>query len=444
MSFKPPLVAIIGRTNVGKSTLFNKLIEKRKAITSPFPGTTRDRNQGMVTWNGKKFFLQDSGGLDINLKGDLEKKIQHQAELAIKKADLVLLVIDGQQGVVKIDREIARKLRKIAKPKILVVNKIDNFKTRNQLEADFYQLGLGKPEIVSALSGSGTGNLLEEILKKLTHLPSLIKEPDARLAIVGKTNVGKSSFVNALLGEERIIVSTEPHTTRDPQDIEIQYNKKRIVLIDTAGLRRKKPEKGEKNTGWIEEISAKKSLDALKICDVALLMLDATSQITFQDKHIAHEILKANCAIVVVLNKWDLIQNKTEKTLKQYLLYAHSHFPFLLWAPYIFISATQKIRLKNTIDFALEMKKNWEREIEPQKLKEFIENFNSFLKNKIKKKTKLSTLKSIYQVGTRPPKFSVALDSRITLPSGLINTLSNALRVEFNLWGTPIIIKQKF
>jgi len=206
MSKKNPIVAIIGRTNVGKSSLFNRLVERRKAIISDLPATTRDRNYSTVYWKGEKFTIIDSGGLDIKKGEAIEEDIRKQAEIAAQEADLILLLTDGKKTVTPKDKEIARWLKKIKQPKILVVNKVDNLKIRNRLESDFFKLGLGKPFLISALNGSGSGDLLDEIADKLPKFSSADKEPDLRIAVVGKTNVGKSSFVNALLGEERVIV----------------------------------------------------------------------------------------------------------------------------------------------------------------------------------------------------------------------------------------------
>ncbi|PIY95443.1 MAG: ribosome biogenesis GTPase Der [Candidatus Kerfeldbacteria bacterium CG_4_10_14_0_8_um_filter_42_10] len=441
MSKKNPIVAIIGRTNVGKSSLFNRLVERRKAIISDLPATTRDRNYSTVYWKGEKFTIIDSGGLDIKKGEAIEEDIRKQAEIAAQEADLILLLTDGKKTVTPKDKEIARWLKKIKQPKILVVNKVDNLKIRNRLESDFFKLGLGKPFLISALNGSGSGDLLDEIADKLPKFSSADKEPDLRIAVVGKTNVGKSSFVNALLGEERVIVSPIPHTTRDPQEIEFRYKGKTIILIDTAGLRRKNPEKGKSDTKEIEKESARKSLGALKNADVALLMLDATDQISFQDKHIANEIIEAKTGIVVVINKWDLIQNKSPKTLKQYLLYVHSHFPFLLWVPYVFVSATKKIRLKDTLDFALKMKQNRERTVDSAELQSFLDFFNESLPKGMKNK-ETPPFESINQIGTTPPQFDVATAAKTEIPNAIMDILKNSLREEFNLWGTPLIIKQ--
>ncbi|MFH1535217.1 MAG: ribosome biogenesis GTPase Der, partial [Patescibacteria group bacterium] len=308
MTKKLPQVALIGRTNVGKSTLFNTLLEKRKAITSPMPATTRDRNFGICEWKARKINLVDSGGVNT-IKGDeIEESILEQAKIAVNEADCIIFVVDGLQSITKQDREIAKWLKKSKVPIILAVNKIDNPKRRAETGSEYYKLGIKETINVSAINGSGTGDLLDAITEKVPEKSTEYKEPDLRLAIVGKTNVGKSSYVNALLGESRVIVSAKPHTTRDPQDIEIQYNKKRIVLVDTAGLRRKKPRKGQTETKSIENESARKSLLAIKHADIVLLMLDITEEISFQDKHIASEVIEAKTGIVVVLNKWDLIK----------------------------------------------------------------------------------------------------------------------------------------
>ncbi|MBU2229116.1 ribosome biogenesis GTPase Der [Patescibacteria group bacterium] len=443
MTKKLPQVALIGRTNVGKSTLFNTLLEKRKAITSPMPATTRDRNFGICEWKARKINLVDSGGVNT-IKGDeIEESILEQAKIAVNEADCIIFVVDGLQSITKQDREIAKWLKKSKVPIILAVNKIDNPKRRAETGSEYYKLGIKETINVSAINGSGTGDLLDAITEKVPEKSTEYKEPDLRLAIVGKTNVGKSSYVNALLGESRVIVSAKPHTTRDPQDIEIQYNKKRIVLVDTAGLRRKKPRKGQTETKSIENESARKSLLAIKHADIVLLMLDITEEISFQDKHIASEVIEAKTGIVVVLNKWDLIKNKSDKTLKEYLLYVHTYFPFLLWAPYVFISAKDKIRLKNPIDFALKMKENREKEIDPEKLMEFIKEFTLQINSKQRKDTKPFKMTSLIQEDINPPTFLLRVNTKVPLPKAVTNTLKKALRERFDIWGTPIIMKIK-
>ena len=443
MAKKLPQVALIGKTNVGKSTLFNTLLEKRKAITSPLPATTRDRNFGIYEWKGRKVTLVDSGGVNTIKGEEIEESILKQAKIAVREADCVVFVVDGLKGISIQDREIAKWLKKSKTPVILAVNKIDNPKRKAETGSEFYKLGIKETICISAINGSGTGDLLDLITEKVPEKATEFKEPDLRLAIVGKTNVGKSSYVNALFGENRVIVSSKPHTTRDPQDIEIQYDKKRIVLVDTAGLRRKKPKKKESETKSIEIESARRALLAIKNADVVLLMLDITEEISFQDKHIASEVLKANTGIVVVLNKWDLISNKSDKTLKEYLLYVHTHFPFLLWAPYVFISAKEKIRLKNPIDFALKMKKNREKEVNAEKLMEFIKEFTVYVNSKQNKETKPFKITSLMQEDINPPTFILRVGGKTPLPKAVINTLKKALREQFNIWGTPIIIKLK-
>ncbi|MFA6525240.1 MAG: ribosome biogenesis GTPase Der [Patescibacteria group bacterium] len=443
MSKKLPQVALIGRTNVGKSTLFNTLLERRKAITSSIPATTRDRNFGVCKWQGRKITLVDSGGVDTIKGEEIEESIKEQAEIAVKEADCIVFVVDGQQGLVKQDKEIARWLKKYKIPIILAVNKIDNPKRKADAISDFYRLGIKDIVFLSSINGSGTGDLLDAITAKVPEKSTETKEPDLRLAIVGKTNVGKSSYVNALLGENRVIVSAKPHTTRDPQDIEIQYNKKRIVLVDTAGLRRNKIKKGESGVRKIEAESARKSLLAIKHADVVLLMLDITEEISFQDKHIASEVVNAKSGIVVVLNKWDKINDKNDKTIKDYLRYVHSYFPFLLWAPYVFISAKEKIRLKNPVDLALKMKENREKVVKPDQLLEFIKKFTIEVNSQQRKDTKPFKITSLEQEDINPPTFLLRVNSKTPLPQAVTNTLKKAIRDRFEIWGTPIIVKIK-
>ncbi len=302
-----PLVAIVGRPNVGKSTLFNRLIGQRLAIVEDLPGTTRDRLYADSEWNGRIFTLVDTGGLELGTENDFSARIVAQAQLAIEEADAIVFLVDARDGITAADSEVAELLRRSHKPVILGVNKADN-PTRRQEAVEFYALGLGEPITLSATQGTGTGDLLDAVTDALP--PADEEEPAEvaglpRLAIVGRPNVGKSSFVNAVLGHDRVIVSEIAGTTRDAIDTEVDHEGQRLILIDTAGIRRR----GRVGPG-VEKYSVLRAERAIDRCDVAVLIIDATDGVTAQDTHIAGYIHEVARGCVIVVNKWDVIRER--------------------------------------------------------------------------------------------------------------------------------------
>ncbi|HYU83152.1 MAG TPA: ribosome biogenesis GTPase Der, partial [Candidatus Polarisedimenticolia bacterium] len=300
------LVAVVGRPNVGKSTLFNRLVGDRIAIVEDEPGTTRDRLYATVEWRGREFTLVDTGGLDDGTS-EVEAGVRRQAEAAIDEADVVMFVVDAQSGILPVEHDVADRLRRSRKPVVMAANKSESWKTEAQ-SAEFYELGLGELHTVSALQGIGTGDLLDAVVAKLP--PDAEDEPDtadARIAIVGRPNVGKSSFLNRLAGEERAVVSETPGTTRDAIDTVIEREGRRIRLIDTAGIRRR----GHIDEG-IEKFALLRTVRALERADAAILITDATEGITAQDLHIAGYALEAYIGLVLAVNKWDLVARSPE------------------------------------------------------------------------------------------------------------------------------------
>lgn len=440
-----PKVAIIGRANVGKSTLFNRLIEQDKALVSSISGTTRDRNIGIVSWRGKKFELTDTGGLDIDEKipEPISQGIVKQAQQAMIDADLVLFVIDLIDGATPVDRDLAKKLIAggFKEKTIFVGNKAETAKLK-KYDSSIYRLGLGEPVAISASSGSGTGDLLDEILeklpsKKLKSGEADLAKPDIKIALLGRPNVGKSSLLNSILGEDRVIVSDIAHTTRETHDTEFSYKDKKFLIIDTAGIRRK----SRIERGTLEKRSVGKSLDALNDCDVAVLITECNKKIDAQDKKITQAILESGKSVIIVANKWDLIGDKETNTIKEYENFYRKSFPYLWWAPLIFISAKENLRTHKLLDLAIEIKAAREIKVADSQL-------DKFLKQKIKqhKPSRGKGLKNPYiyeitQSSTNPPRFIIYVNDPTVLHFSYIRFLQNNLREKFKIIGTPIQVE---
>src|SRR5260370_33990308 len=373
-----PLVAIVGRPNVGKSTFFNRMIGERVAIVEDRPGTTRDRIYGDTDWNGRDFTLIDTGGLELGTDipvgqvglngqpGDIMKRVQAQAQLAIEEADVIVFMVDARTGVTVADEELAEMLRRTNKPVILAANKADNAARR--LDAvEFYTLGLGEPITVSSIQGTGTGDLLDVIVDALPPEEERPEEEEededvVRVAIVGRPNVGKSSLLNAILGFQRSIVSDVPGTTRDAIDIEMEFEGKKVILIDTAGIRRR----GRIGPG-VEKYSVIRASRAIERCDVALLLIDASEGLAAQDTHIAGEIHEKAKGVVVVVNKWDLAQAQRRSaredrlpepdeeiaTAERYRTIIAEGLKFIPYAPIIFTSAKTGYHVQSLLEAAL-------------------------------------------------------------------------------------------
>ncbi|MFH1536967.1 MAG: ribosome biogenesis GTPase Der [Patescibacteria group bacterium] len=451
MKKNKPIVAICGRTNVGKSTLFNKLSESHKAITSSLAGTTRDLNYAEIAWAGKKFELIDTGGFDIFDVKDLENNIKKQIEITVKKADLILFIVDGQQGLLPQEKQILKKLVRDHKKIVLGINKIDNQQLRKKIDPDFDRLGVKNKIEFSGKNGSGTGDLLD-VLTSLLPKTSTKTKPETdflKLAIVGKPNVGKSSLLNAILGEEKVVTSEVAHTTRDINDIEFKYKDKDFLLIDTAGIR-KKAKVGkwkDKLLSQIEKQSVQASLNTLKDADVVLLVLEAQKKVSDQDKRISQLAVDHSKGLIIVINKWDLIDEKTESTINEFTKYFHVHLPFLAWAPMIFISALEKQRVRKILDLALEVKTNQDLEIPQTELDDLLTLVIIRYKPKQRQTItygqhkKMLILKSLTQIGTSPPTFRLKTPKPKNVSPAIPKLIEKHLREKYDFLGTTIKIR---
>lgn len=427
------LVAIVGRPNVGKSTLFNRLTQSRQAIVTEIAGTTRDRQYGKVFWNGREFSLVDTGGWIVNSDDILEDEINKQVNIAIEEADVILFVVDVRNGVTDLDTEIANMLRRSNKPVVVVSNKADNFEFGYQ-SAEFYALGLGDPFSVSSINGSGTGDLLDHIV---TLLEEGGEEEDVadipKIAVVGRPNVGKSSFVNALIGEERNIVTHIAGTTRD--SIYTRYNKfgMDFYLIDTAGIRKK----GKVNEGP-EYFSVIRSIRVIENADVCILMIDAERGIESQDLSIFSLIQKNKKGLVVFVNKWDLIEEKDSKLHKEYENAIRQRFAPFTDFPVIFGSALTKQRLLKVMGAAKEVYRNRKQKIPTSKLNEVLLPIIERTPPP-SNKGKYIKVKYITQLpNTQIPSFVFFCNLPQWVKEPYKRFLENQMRENWNLTGTPI------
>lgn len=352
-----PIVAIVGRPNVGKSTLFNKLAGKRIAIVEDTPGVTRDRIYAQAEWLNHNFTIIDTGGIEPESEDIIVAQMRRQAEMAIEMADVIMFIVDGKEGLTPADNEVALMLRKSKKPIVLVVNKIDRIEEEDNMY-EFYNLGIGEPTTISASQALGLGDMLDKIVENFPKGYQDEEEDEyIRIAFVGKPNVGKSSLINKILGEERNIVSNIPGTTRDAIDSFLERDEDKFILIDTAGLRRRSKVKDQ-----IERYSTVRTYAAIDRADVCILLIDAEEGISEQDKKIigyAHEL---NKALMVVVNKWDLIEKETN-TMNRFKKELQSELSFMSYAPYIFISAKTGQRVGKVLDLAKECYTNYSKRI---------------------------------------------------------------------------------
>jgi len=443
-----PTVVIFGRTNVGKSTLFNCLTEKKQALVANLAGTTRDCNIGTVQWQGRAFTIIDTGGLmDLTfLKKSkvqavtIDELVQKQARQFLTRADLVLFLVDNKDGLLPQDEEMVKLLKKfMPEPRkiVFVVNKVDS--QRQSVNAsDFYKLNLGDLHLISSTTGAGTGDLLDFIINKLKNLktptkdiPLELPEP-IKVCILGKPNVGKSSLLNSVLGYDRVLVSPIPHTTREPQDTDIVYKERLIKLIDTAGISKQ----GKKSSG-LEKIGIMKSLDILRQANIVLLIIDINELLTQQDAKLVEEIFKHHKSLIIVANKWDLIETRDTK---QYTKDIYRSLPFAHYIPIQFLSALKHTKVNHLLDLILKIDEVRHQELTEDQLEHFIKrciNKHKPTKGHGIKKPRIFKFK---QMGVNPPAFVIKIGSGENLADSYIRFISNQLRESFGYIATPLNI----
>jgi GTP-binding protein len=430
-----PIVAVVGRPNVGKSTFFNRIVGNRLSIVEDTPGVTRDRVYAEAEWCGRRFALIDTGGLDPASKDIMLSLIREQAQIAMDMADVIVFLVDGKGGLTSSDEEVASMLTRTGKQVVLLVNKIDSVAAQDALY-DFYALGLGEPIPISAANMTGLGDALDRIAEGLP--PPAEGETDeddedgiCRIAIIGKPNVGKSSLVNAMTGENRVIVSDVAGTTRDSIDTPFSYEGVDYILIDTAGIRRK-----SRVSDDIERYSVIRAIAAVERCDVCVLMIDARDGVTEQDKKIGGLAHEAGKGIVIVVNKWDLIEKETG-TLEEYRKKVYAEFPFMNYAPILFISVKTGQRMKNVLDAAAAVSENRSQRIPTGQLNSLIQDA-MLMHNPPSEKGKRLKIYYATQVGIRPPLFSFKVNSRDLMHFSYARYLENRIRENFGFEGTSV------
>ena len=428
---RKPVVAVVGRPNVGKSTFFNKIIGRRISIVEDTPGVTRDRIYAETEWNGIDFALIDTGGIEPANMDIIPAQMREQAEVAIDMADAILFMVDGKSGLTTADHDVAAILRRRSDRVLLVVNKVDTHKLPDDFY-DFYELGLGEPIAISAANMLNFGDLLDEIVKFFPDSQEQEEEPDTiGIAVIGKPNVGKSSLVNEILGEKRVIVSPIAGTTRDSIDSPFEKDGQRYMLVDTAGLRRK-----SKVHDDIERFSVVRAVAAIERCDVCVLMIDAAEGIAEQDKKIAGIAHESGKGVIVAINKWDLLE-KDNHTMKKFQENIRKEFPFMPYAVCIFISVLEHTRVDQVLTCAKAVAANRATRIPTGQLNSLLADA-VMIKQPPSDKGKRLKIYYVTQIGVNPPLFSFQINKRELMHFSYSRYLENKIREAFGFEGTPI------
>jgi len=432
-----PIVAIVGRPNVGKSTLFNRILGQRRAIVDELPGLTRDRHYAEGEWSGHKFLLVDTGGIDPGSAHPIQKQIILQTNVALDEADVALVVVDAQQGVTPLDREVADRVRRRGRPTILVVNKADQPR-REELIADFFSLGLGEPVPVSALHGYQSGDLLDEVVRRLPGTEGAPEDPSSiRVAVLGRPNVGKSSLVNRLAGKERMVVDSVAGTTRDAVDTTLEAHGRKFLLVDTAGLRRER-----QVTDPVEFYSVTRALRAVSRSDIVLLVVDVEREPARQDAKLAALAEEQGRGLVVVFNKWDQVPEPTEarKLIEEEFTKV---YPFLDHVPRLYVSALTGKGVAKILPTVMTVFEEFTRKIPTPLLNNAIGQILGRVSPPATAEGRHLKFYYAAQTGTRPPAFALFVNNPRYRAKNYVSYLESGLRTRFGFQGTPIVLEWK-
>jgi GTP-binding protein len=429
-----PTVAIVGRPNVGKSTLFNRILGGRPAIVSERPGTTRDRHFGDAEWQGRSFWVVDTGGLLPDSDDSMDRAIRQQVEFALDESDVILFVVDGREGLNPVDQAIAERLRKAGRPVLLVVNKLDNLEQSTE-QFGFYSLGFGDPVGVSAAIGKGSGDLLDAVVERLPPYDPAEAEETINVAVVGRPNVGKSSVVNRLLGEERLVVAPHAGTTRDAIDSILRFQGKTLNFIDTAGLRRKAKVEDD-----LEFYSSLRTDRAIERAHVAVLVVDATVGLHNQDLRIATQAWEGGAGLIVLVNKWDLVAEKDANTARQGQEALMDKAPFLRYVPFLYVSALTGQRVRKVLELILEVAEGRELRVPTAEVNKVLA---SLIERNGPPQKPGEEVKLLYasQIGTAPPTLAIVSNRPDEVPESYQRYLAHGFREAWPFTGSPLRLK---
>jgi GTP-binding protein len=429
-----PTVAIVGRPNVGKSTLFNRILGGRPAIVSDRPGTTRDRHFGDADWQGRRFWLVDTGGLVPVSTDSMDRAIRQQVEFALAESDVILFLVDGREGVTPLDQQIAERLRRAGRPVLLAVNKLDDLE-RSTAHFAFYELGFGDPIGVSAAVGKGSGDLLDALVNRLPPFDPAETEHTIGVAVVGRPNVGKSSLINRLLGEERHLVRPEAGTTRDAIDSLLRYDEKNLNFIDTAGLRRRA--KVEDDLEFYSTLRTERAIERAQVC---ILVVDATVGLHNQDLRIATTAWDRGCGLIVVVNKWDLIDEKDANTARRGQEELIEKAPFLRYVPFVYVSALTGQRVRKILDLIIQVAAERERRIPTAEVNRVLANL---LERNGPPQQPGEEVKLLYasQIGTAPPTIAIVSNRPEEVPESYQRYLVHGFRSVWPFSGSPLRLR---
>ena len=429
-----PTIAIVGRPNVGKSTLFNRIVGGRRAIVSEAAGTTRDRHFGEAEWGGRSFWIVDTGGLVPDSNDSMDRAIRRQVELALDEADLIVFLVDGKEGLLAVDRAIADRLRKANRPVLLAVNKLDDLE-RSTAQYDFYRLGFGDPVGVSAAVGKGSGDLLDAIVARLPPKRADEMEPAIGVAIVGRPNVGKSSLANRLLGEERHLVAPEAGTTRDAIDSLLRFRGRGLNFIDTAGLRKRS--KVEDDVEFYSTLRTRRAIDRADVC---VLVVDAALGLHTQDLRIATEVWDRGAGLIIAVNKWDLVEEKDANTARRGEESLAERAPFLRDVPFLYVSALTGQRVRNLLDLILEVAADRDLRVPTSEVNRVLEQL---VQRAAPPQKPGDEVKLLYasQIGTAPPTFAIVTNRPDDVPESYQRYLSHGFRTAWRFSGSPLRLK---